>query len=109
MNLIDRDKLIEEIKKDKNINVIGEIMIRRLLKQPVVNQWIPCKERLPKENNWYCITARYKGTYTTDGCFWNGTEWLTGTFESVKEFNDEIEILAWCELPKPYEEEENVG
>ena len=28
--------------------------------------------------------------------------------EITPEFNDEIEILAWCEFPKPYEEKENV-
>lgn len=74
-----------------------------VMKQPTVNQWISCKERMPRENNWYLITARYKGTYTVDGCFWNGTEWLMGDFTSVKEFDDEIEILAWQPLPKPYE------
>ena len=49
MNLIDRDKLIEDLlNQDDNNNYVPWAMIKwfingYVMDQPTVNQWIPCK------------------------------------------------------------------
>ena len=58
MNLIDRDKLIEELKEFTRLLIHFNGMMNPLImcqkikgiinEQPQVNQWIPCEERLPK-------------------------------------------------------------
>lgn len=61
------------------------------------SQWIPCSERLPEEReqvlvyidrptNQICVSAR------TDVTYWIGL--------------GHVNVLAWMELPKPYEAEE---
>ena len=60
--------------------------------------WIPVSERLPEKTGWYlCTLSGHSRTMvdicrfnTANGKFWGG----------VIEYN----VVAWAELPKPYEE-----
>lgn len=114
MSLINRDKLIERIKKEiKFANIIleglgeelnrkfweGVILekedtIKRLEQEPTVNRWMPCAEMLPKKDGKYLC-------YVGDGNYAIGTYtkicgWMFGTYVE--------EVIAWQPLPPKYEE-----
>ena len=97
---VDKERLVEALRNSRCFYEEGYEDAKRKYEK----KWIPCSWRMPNKNDWYYVTARYKGTYTTDKCFWDGTEWLMYDLKSVKEFDNEIEIIAWIPLPKPYEE-----
>lgn len=69
-------------------------------------KWVSCKTKLPDNGNTVLITVRERcldeeWRYDTDVATWNGERWET--------FNDwdegqEVEIIAWMPLPKPYKE-----
>lgn len=133
MNLIDRYKLIEALEeeiragneylKDNPNEKCEELYLKGVryaltvaLSQPQVNQWIPCKERLPKlEKHFTSKTVAILIDWDLDGTLEVGTGELVGdTWFGYTVSGDRIDmvdnekIIAWCELPKPYEEEENV-
>lgn len=66
-------------------------------------KWIPCSERLPKEEGHYLVT-----TYDDDGyldvdmCYWEDVD----TNEN-NGFCLEADVLAWMELPMPWRGEAN--
>lgn len=71
-------------------------------------KWIPVEERLPETNNemlvTYIVNGNHKKRYVETANYFNDGE--EGGWSSV---NDEyripgtkIEIIAWCELPEPY-------
>lgn len=107
MRLIDADALIESIKRqcafcrlmpDKEIQQFADVMKKGLVEEvnnaPTVEpiEWIPCSERLPKEQGEYLITATYLGEpyVTTDDYFSYGWDDWDG-------------VIAWAERPKPWE------
>lgn len=55
--------------------------------------WIPCRERLPKENGYYLVTYKKDGNLLVGYWFFNGVD-----------FNqtEEVEVLYWQHLPEPY-------
>lgn len=61
-------------------------------------RWIPCKERLPEEGEYYLVTRQYFG--------WNCTEYREIDI-AKSDFNEwgKANVIAWCELPEPYKEE----
>ena len=74
--------------------------------------WIPCSERMPEEDGQYLITVKYKHVndsyediYAEHGEFYDG-RWDMFCFGHCGEVED---ILAWCELPEPWEEEKAEG
>lgn len=74
------------------IKVRGEVE-----KIPLSDRWIPCKERLPEPGEYYLVTRQYFG--------WNCTEYREIDIAKY-DFNGwhkEGTILAWCELPEPWE------
>ena len=68
-------------------------MMLKLKRLPSAQQWIPCSERLPKEDGRYLCT--YKDIFYGDknfidfGLFDDG-QWI-------------VEPLAWMPLPQPWE------
>lgn len=83
-----------------------------------VPQWIPCSERLPKEDGLYLVTSREKATaeefgfdlddvevrkmrFNEDG--WripkHIPEWINGVVHTT--------VLAWMPLPEPYKEDDH--
>ncbi|MBE6121178.1 MAG: DUF551 domain-containing protein [Erysipelotrichaceae bacterium] len=75
-----------------------EVAIKKL---PSAQQWIPCSERLPKYDEtvlvWYCGETRIG--YLTD-ISENDVWVLHGSFPFK---HDEKKVVAWMELPEPYE------
>lgn len=69
---------------------------------PTVNQWIPCSERYPEQDErvivtvggydcsvWDCMSNR------GDDYFWEDEQGL---------YHNKYEVLAWMPLPEPYKE-----
>lgn len=135
--LIDADELMEEIKKmiqpmstpdgagmyDMEINAYDEAIVdimRTINKQPTVNEWIPCSDRLPEDydNRFYMCTVenheddppmfcQYEEEYGFG--FWNDIydEHTLGFVDSEFKTNEELgyeKVIAWMPLPKPYKE-----
>ena len=71
-------------------------------------KWIPCSERLPKENEYvdnvckyYLIQDEYGDMHVAH---LSGRGWET--IESIKALG--CDVIAWMPLPKPYREESEV-
>ena len=94
-------------------NIYGEVMreIDRLAEE-YKGGWIPCGEKLPKENIQVIVTAEKGGhRYTTDAYFYNGKFYNKHYYKiPVGELNDSSvgdNVLAYMPLPAPYKENEN--
>ena len=138
--LIDADELMEEIKKmiqpmstpdgagmyDMEINAYDEAIVdimRTINKQPTVNEWIPCSDRLPEDydNRFYMCTVenheddppmlcQYEEEYGFG--FWNDIYdgHTLGFVDSEFRTNEELgyeKVIAWMPLPESYNENEN--
>jgi len=71
-------------------------------------EWIPCSERVPKENEYvdnvckyYLIQDEYGDMHVAH---LSGRGWET--IESIKALG--CDVIAWMPLPKPYREEDEV-
>ena len=117
--MIDEKKLIEDIHcyfKNKIDNDESEIIDNGILtlnkeicgiikKQPKLNEWIPCSERLP-EKYMHCLVTRrndYKdGSFDSDvreDCYIE----LEGVWDWHSKFEGLIDnIIAWMPMPEPY-------
>jgi hypothetical protein len=65
--------------------------------------WIPCSERLPKDDSICIVTVEYPNNETDVDYGWfdrTGICWYVG----IQEFRTS-NILAWQPLPEPYKEE----
>lgn len=106
MKLIDRDELLRNIEADIDISVTGvrnmeavKCCLQNILddvkESPVVMEWIPVTERLPKNPAQVLVT--YSWGEVTVGEYWNNGEgWGI----------DGEEVLAWMPLPEPYKKGE---
>lgn len=73
--------------------------------------WIPCKERLPEENEFVLVVVQlsemsFKEYETCCGYLMNN-KWYTYTerdFFEVGEMHRSDKVIAWQLLPKPYHE-----
>ena len=71
--------------------------------QPTIDaepHWIPCSERLPKDDRSKVVTLANGNTEV--GYYSNGDWWCVG--DSFRLENQTV--IAWMPLPKPYEVEE---
>ena len=100
MRLIDADALIKCIPSEEYNSGFA------VMNAPTVEpqKWIPCSERLPKENEcignvwkYYLIQDEYEDMHVAH---LSGSGWKT--IESVKAL--ECDVVAWMPLPEPYEE-----
>ena len=66
-----------------------------------MDRWIPVTERLPERFGDYLVTTR--------NGFVMVAKWSYGLYKSSGEWNGHLRncIIAWCELPKPYQEGAN--
>ena len=74
---------------------------------PQEPRWIPVSEYLPVTNDevlvTYIVNGNTKKRYVeTANCF--GGEW-SSVNDEYRITNTKIEIIAWCEMPKPYKAE----
>ena len=88
---------------EKEIEAL-KIAIKALEQEP---RWIPVSEDLPVTNDevlvTYIVNGNTKKRYVeTANCF-NG-EW-SSVNDEYRIPNTKIEIIAWCEMPKPYKAE----
>ena len=108
--MIDEKKLIEEIVK--RIGVFSEMQIDFLEflinKQPKVGEWIPCSERLPKEDVKCLVSVNVDTGYDVEPTIETGVV-ICGNWCFDNEFFDytslEYEVIAWQPLPQPYKGE----
>lgn len=72
------------------------------LSQPPADQWIPCSERLPKEDGKYLVTIHGTCSIATDTLFFNvdRQEWCEHDDFGFK--HTYCNITAWMPLPEPY-------
>lgn len=68
------------------------------------NKWIPISERLPIRNGVYIVTRIIEGTAISDACYFDGQNtWHRDV--CVNHGRPYLtDIMAWQELPEPYEE-----
>lgn len=89
-------KALEQEPKIVPIAVIkfDDDMLHEIVEEAVKNieiepKWIPCSERLPKDNGYYLTTAMYHEVYCD---YWE-----------EERFNRTETVIAWMPLPEPYE------
>lgn len=78
-----------------------QAIIELIDKQPKVNEWIPCSERLPDDKDYVLICA----AGPDEGVFIayyveESNKWLYETDEGLYY---EVHVLAWMPLPDPYQ------
>jgi len=82
-----------------NVWEAGIIAINALEK----TQWIPCSERLPKEEKEVLVTVWNRCEIASYNCALDGLqEWRFDDFSLDNE--DFLDVTAWMPLPEPYEE-----
>lgn len=111
--MIDEKKLIESVKAYKelglgrNLHSIADTIIEIIESQPKVGEWIPCSERLPKQDE--CVLVSYRSFMVWDKDIYSdkiaiiredGWHWWDELETKV-----ENEIIAWQPLPEPYKGE----
>lgn len=117
VNTIDEKKLIDEIREcvdHKRLDDIPndywklselEFLISR---QPKVNNWIPCSERLPdKHRGVFQVTIiRLKDNYKwVQNMLWNFDEWKWWEEDEEEIDVENYTVVAWQPLPEPYKKE----
>ena len=85
-----------------DLNSLDEVemdIITCALKQYEQQKWTPCSERLPGRGEYYLVTKQYFG--------WNCTEYreIDIAKYDFDGWHKADNVLAWCELPKPYQED----
>ena len=98
-DLISRKALLEAM--DKEETEMEEVMCipswataKHCIKDlPTVDRWIPCSERLPKEEGMYLITSNLFGSLEVQYVFYS---------ENVQMFVCNGTPVAWMPLPSPY-------
>ena len=104
-------------------NDLKNLLMSAFQELPPTRQWIPCKERLPKDIRPVIVT--WKNTdpasyyqyivgkhFTGTACYKNGKwYWYSSTTEDMlaeygrydsEEFDEAIECIAWMPLPEPW-------
>ena len=104
--MINRQKLIEELKKEldhSNVSLENNwnLAIARVLKiiecQPPADQWIPCSEP-PKEDGMYFITAKVLDKLEVQYVFYQ---------KNLDLFICNGKPIAWMPLPEPFKGGQN--
>lgn len=77
----------------------AEEVIKRIKELPSAQPgWIPCKTALPEHDGEYLVTKKSFG--------WNCNEYTEtdiARYEKKDGWHKADTVLAWCELPKPWE------
>ena len=89
INLIKRFKELQGV--DTLANMFISDVIKIIKKEPKVDRWIPCSERLPEEKGWYLVFAKGQRPFVA---YFKGK-----TFPLNNHYH---EIVAWQPLPEPY-------
>lgn len=99
-----------ETKCVAQIKVDTEEIVRRIKEEyDITDGWIPCSERLPKEEKktyWVCTNTEYQCE-----CRWTNNRFGLGEGEwgwSIFDTPQYSKPIAWRPLPKPYREGDEV-
>lgn len=122
--MIDEKKLLNEMidllaKDCKNMELRRKI-VGLIDTQPTVQPqtgWIPCSERLPKEEGWYqcsCYSPERWNEGLVRDLYWEPTSqqfvdnirYSTNGFDDIKKYYWTEWVIAWQPLPQPYKESE---
>lgn len=93
-----------EVRRFENIQLEKlEVIVNALEKQT----WVSVKDRLPKDDEYVLIWCKgefINGTNMGEECEWYGIGYNYGLKWEVFQCKDieDIEVLAWMPLPKPY-------
>lgn len=114
MNLIDRDKLLDTFQYhcgEKDCDSCGIVKKEHcdtymtIMEQEVVNQWVPCSEKLPGE--YEVVLVYLQGGIFDIAVYCNEygfRPWYSAFFEECTPEWEEP-LLAWMKLPEPYKGE----
>ena len=114
--LIDADEFVEWLMSDAITDEqrkFAEQVKYAADRMKPAQRWIPCSERLPKNNGQVLVYARsvhyalakYDEMREADGTY--KKQWVT--FDAWKPFYTIKDVLMWMPLPKPWEEEKAGG
>ena len=106
--MIDEKKLLEKI--DNNVPDLTSDQIYKIaeviVKQPKVNEWIPCRERLPKCNGCYLVWRPhyFGGEIGMPAiCYFDGQDtWHDSYGVDFTRILNKNDVIAWMPLPEPY-------
>ena len=101
LNSLNKHRIAKMI-EGKDVTLVWEC-IDKVLQEPSAQaerRWIPCSERLPKDDRCVLIT-----------CEWDDVEigWYDGEWRSEHCVYDDSDIVAWMPLPEPYAERRTDG
>lgn len=130
MRLIDADKLINEIINTpsnyddpdfglsdvcdgatfRQIEILGLIEKQPIVQQSIVQQWIPCSEKMPEKPFGCLVTIKYESPFTDEELVqilletvgWHDGTWNDRDGEPITE-----DVIAWMPLPEPYKRRED--
>lgn len=92
-DLIRKSRTLELLKYyERQYDGIGRA-IRAFEQMETVDRWIPCSERLPKQEGMYLITSNLFGSLEVQYVFYS---------ENVQMFVCNGTPVAWMPLPEPY-------
>ena len=91
---ISRQAAIDAVRKAKDKSEAHRMLVQLPSAQP---GWIPCSEEMPKKEGRYIVTVRnifdnieVRFRYWNEDCkLWSGDQM--------------DDVLAWCEIPEPWE------
>lgn len=116
MRLIDADVLLKRAEESfKNAGLHGEDyrkFKKWLRKAPTVSEWIPCSERLPKEDAGYLVQLNYGIVdvlrwanileKVDDYDFYNKKHGGWYEYDGEWGYCERNEVVAWIPLPEPW-------
>lgn len=107
-------EMAEEFEKEHQWELSRNCFINKVInfieEQPKVNEWIPCSERLPEDNE---MSEYYDSVIVTldngrvaNGCYRNYDKewWVDAEDGKHNSINATGHIIAWQPLPEPYRE-----
>ena len=103
--ILERLEVLHDLVKDnQKLAVSQAISIVQEVAKEYGNGWIPVETELPKDFRGVLITAiALNGTSYTEIGKWNGNQWFHGASNTRI---DIAEVIAWMELPAPYQKGE---
>ena len=116
--MIDEKKLIAEIREKIRPESFGEqcnsldviyAMLQLIDKQPRVEEWIPCSERLPEEKEPVLVQWEKYDRHLNITITYLDVMWLDDAEEEVFETINGMpngKVVAWQPLPEPWEGKE---
>lgn len=86
-------------------NEIGISMqdCRAVLSRDALNRirWIPCEERMPKNDREVITTYEIKGKRYVETASWTGESWVS-VWDEYRTWKDKKQVVAWMPLPSAY-------